>query len=411
MAAGTVADYAASILKTIYSNDAIENSTLSQSPAFGQLPKDETFAGYDFRELCFYGDLQGVGAGFAAAQSAVGNPSDAVYTLTRKETYAVAQLAGWLIEAAKAGDKAAFVSALKRHMDSALHAITLTMSMNVFRDTYMDRGTCTNSTTTVTMANKDDIVLIEKGMPVVFTATASGVLLTTSASTTVSSVNRAAGTFVVASATGLTGTMYVFRTTDSDATTSAGSSGLGITGFRGWMPSTVGTLFGQDCTLDSQRLGGNRYDGSGKSMRECINNAVAVSDRDDSMWDSLFIPPTHYGRLVNELGTNVRYCQEPAMGSKGPSATVGFEGIQIIGPGSKPAKVFADRFCQPGLGYGLKKDVWKLRSLNKAPHILDLDGLTMLRQSTANNYELRWGAGYQLGCRNPGANIVITLPT
>ncbi len=176
------------------------------------------------------------------------------------------------------------------------------------------------------------------------------------------------------------------------------------------MPTTVGALFGQDCTLDSQRLGGSRYDGVGKSMRETINGAVWQADRDGCKFDAVFMPPRNYAALVNELGTNVRYCQDSAQGLKGPSATVGFAGIEMIGPMSKTIKIFADRWCQPGLGYAVKKDSWKVRSLNQAPHILDLDGLQMLRAAAANSYEIRWGASWQLGCKNVGDNMVITLP-
>lgn len=412
MAAGTISDYASSILKTIYSPEAIENSTLDKSPLLGRMSKSEDFTGYDFKELVFYGDLGGVGNVFSSAQSAIGNPADAVFSLTRKETYALAALEGWLIEAAKGGDKAAFVSALKRHMDSALHAIGQTMSMQLYRDKYGCRGTATASGTTVTLVNKDDIVLFEKGMPLAASATDGGVLLSATACT-VATINRSAGTFTtsVDMSGSWTGTFYLYRSTDTDATTAAAASGLSITGLRGWMPASVGTLFGQDCTLDAARLGGLRYDASSYSHKEGLINASAEADRDGCYFDSLYLPPSNYAKLVNELGTNVRYIQEPAMTTKGPSATIGFEGVSFMGPGGRPIKVFSDRFCIPGLGFGLKMDTWKVRSLNKAPHILNLDGLTMMRSATANTYEIRWGASWQLGCRNPGANIVITLPT
>jgi len=412
MAAGTVANYASTVLKTLFSSKAIDDATLSESPARGMMNKNEDFGGYDSRSLLFYGDLQGVGNVFSTAQSSIANPSDAAYTITRKECYALAALEGWLIEAAKKGERASFCSALQRHMDSALHAIaTNTMSHQIYRNTYGHRGTATASTTTITLTNANDIVLFEKGMPLVASATDGGALLSATACT-VATVNRGAGTFTtsVDMSASWTGTFYLYRATDSDGTTAAAPSGLCITGLRGWMPSTVGTLFGQDCTLDSQRLAGGRYAGTG-SMRECMNGAVAVADRDGQKWDTIVMPPDYYAKLVNELSTNVRYAQAPAMTSKGPSATIGFAGIETVGPSGKMVKVFADRWCQSGLAYALKMDTWTVMSLNKAPHILDLDGLVMMRSATANTYELRWGASWQLHCSNPGDNMVITLPT
>ena len=416
MAAGTISDYASSVLKTIYSSEAIENSTLDKSPLLGMLPKDENFAGYDFKELVFYGDLKGAGNVFSTTQSAINNPNDAVFSLTRKETYAMAALEGWLIEAAKAGDKAAFVSALKRHMDSALHAIGQTMSHQLYRNSYGARGTIgTISGTTVTLNNVDDIVLFEVGMPLVSSLT-DGAALSTAIACTVATINRDAGSFTTSvdmSGQGWTTDDYIYRSTDTDATTAAVSSGLCISGLRDWMPATptATAFFGQNRALDWSRLAGLRYDGSGLSHRETFNNASARADRDNCRFDHLYLPTSNFAKLANELGTNVRYVQSQAMGAKGPSATVGFEGISMMGPGGRPVKVFADRWCPPGLGFGLRNESWKIRSLNKAPHILNLDGLTMMRSATANTYEIRWGVSWQLGCRNPGDNMVITLPS
>lgn len=414
MAAGSVSDYADSILKKLYSNEGIEDSTLDKSPALGLTPKDETFTGATFRELVFYGDLKGVGNVFSTQQSGTGNPADAVFDLTRKETYATAALEGWLIEAAKGGNRAAFVSALKRHMDSALHAIGSTMSHQFFRDKYGSRGTIgTLSTVTVTLANVDDIVMFEVGMPLV-ASTGDGSALASTTAVTVATINRDAGSFTTSVDMSSPWTVgdHLYRATDTDATTAAASSGLCISGYRAWMPATptAALFFGQNRALDWSRLAGLRYDGTGKSHRETFNNAAARADRDGCKYDHIFMPPTNFAKFVNELGTNVRYVQAQANTARGPSATVGFEGISVIGPAGKQVKIFPDRWCIPGYAFAVRLSSWKVRSLNKAPHILDLDGLTMLRSPTANSYELRWGANWQLGCKNPGDNMVITLP-
>jgi hypothetical protein len=301
-------------------------------------------------------------------------------------------------------------------MDSALHAISCTMSHQLYRNTYGSRGVIgTISTTTVTLASIDDIVLFEVGMPLVASDDDGGALRSATACT-VSTINREAGSFVTS--VDMSGSWqvgdYIYRSTDTDATTGAAGTGLSIAGLRAWMPSgspSATAFFGQNRALDWNRLAGLRYDGSAMSHREALNNASARADRDGCAFDSIYMPPTNFARLVNELGVNVRYIQEPAMTSKGPSATVGFEGIQVIGPGGKPVKIFADRWCIPGLAFALRRSSWTIRSLNKAPHILNLDGLTMVRSQTANTYEIRWGASWQLGCKNPGDNMVITLPT
>lgn len=417
MAAAAISDYTSSILKTLYSTEAIEDATLKQSVALGLIGKDESFDGYDFRELQFYGDTPAGGAVFSGVQSAVGNPSDAVFTLTRKETYAVAELEGWLIEASKS-NKGAFIPALKRHMDSALHSIGQTVSMNLFRDSAMNRSTISAISTVYVDIPREDHVLFEKGMKLVCADVTTGYLEVATAYT-ISKVTRSYSATLCRltmsadpSATWDVGD-YLVRSTDTDATTAAASSGLGITGFRGWMPATVGTLFGQDCTLDSDRLAGGRFDGSAMSMKECVMNAIAEAALGSAeSVDTFILPPLKYQRLANELGTNVRYCQEMAVRANGQPARVGFTGIELVtGVGTGTVKVYADKFCQRTLGYLLTRNTWKIRSLNKVPHILNLDGNDMLRLASSNAYQLRWGASYQLGCKNVAANMVVTLPT
>ena len=166
MAAAAISNYTATILKTLYSDAAIEDSCLKESVALGLIGKDETFDGYNYRELQFYGDLNSTGAVFATAQAATGIPSDAAFTLLRKETYAVASLEGWLIEASKS-NKGAFVPALKRHMDAALHAIGQTVSFNLFTDSTMIRTTITACSTYYCTFPREDHVRFQVGMPIV----------------------------------------------------------------------------------------------------------------------------------------------------------------------------------------------------------------------------------------------------
>lgn len=417
MAGAVISDYSSTLIKILYSPEKIENTTLARSPALGLIGKDESFLGETFKEIVEYGELQGVGKSFAATQAAVGNPSDAAFTLTRAEDYAVAKLDGWLIEATEGGApgaKHAFASALQRHMTSALKAIGQSMSHSLYRNKYGCRGTGTVATTTVTLTDANDIVLFQVGMPLVASATDGGVLLSSTACT-VATMNRAAGTFTtsVDMSGSWTGTVYLYRATDTDATTAAVSSGKSISGFRDWMPATptATAFFGQNRALDWNALAGQRYDGSGKSLRETMVNAVATADQFGAVFETMFMRPTDYSKLENELGSNVRYAQTVAQGAKGPSATVGFSGITISGPDNQNVTIYKDRWCIGGLAFAINRDCWKIRSLNGAPHVLGKDGLQMLRAASENAYEIRWGANWQLGCSCPHNNMVITLPT
>ena len=72
-------------------------------------------------------------------------------------------------------------------------------------------------------------------------------------------------------------------------------------------------------------------------------------------------------------------------------------------------KVVADRNCQTDRAYMMTWDTWEMRSLNKMPHILGLDGLDFLRQGTSDGYEIRVGGYFQLKCKAPGSNGVVKL--
>jgi hypothetical protein len=114
--------------------------------------------------------------------------------------------------------------------------------------------------------------------------------------------------------------------------------------------------------------------------------------------------PSNFGDLINLLGSKVEYATEGAY--KNP--TISFEGIRIYGPNG-PIKIFPDPFCPVNVAYLLELKVLTLRSLNKAPHILNLDSQDLLRTASADSYELRWGAYYQLGCSAPGKIIRVAL--
>jgi hypothetical protein len=57
----------------------------------------------------------------------------------------------------------------------------------------------------------------------------------------------------------------------------------------------------------------------------------------------------------------------------------------------------------------LQLDTWKVYSLGKMVRVLDTDGLQMLRQSSADGVEVRYGGYLQIGCNAPGFNVNVQL--
>ena len=64
-------------------------------------------------------------------------------------------------------------------------------------------------------------------------------------------------------------------------------------------------------------------------------------------------------------------------------------GFGFISGHNSEIDVFPDKDCPGGEAYLLDMRSWCLRSMRKAPQILDLDGLEMLRTANADGVEMR----------------------
>ena len=90
------------------------------------------------------------------------------------------------------------------------------------------------------------------------------------------------------------------------------------------------------------------------------------------------------------------------------NAEVGFRGIVINGP-KGPIKVIPDANCPNNVAWMLDLKTWKLYSLGKAVKVINSDGLSMLRQASADGVEVRYGFYGNLGCKGPGHNARVKL--
>ena len=85
-----------------------------------------------------------------------------------------------------------------------------------------------------------------------------------------------------------------------------------------------------------------------------------------------------------------------------------FQGIQIQGAGSN-FTVIADRSCPPYTAYLLTMEDWGLYSLKEMPHVVDDDGNSFLRQTSADAFEFRLAGYGQVGCAAPGHSMYVKL--
>lgn len=382
---------------------------------FALLPKDETFGGRNMPLVNRYANPQGVASVFSTAQSNATSMKLEDFVLTRVTQYGVAGIDGELIEASES-EKYAFLEALTAKIDSVMDAVMDTL------ETYIPRAGngmigrvstgSTVSATTVTLADAADAHNFEVGMVLVDAASATGAL--EAGSEVLAGVNRATGVLTATSAawntvlTQLTAGDYLFR--QGDAYNNA--SNKVVTGFLGWIPASApsagDSFFTVDRSVDS-RLYGNYYDGSAGSIEEALINGQSYGSQVGGKVDTIFINHTKFRRLKMELGTKEWFVKN-AQGPDGDEAEVNFQAIRIQGDRGPIGVVPANK-CQGTIAWALESKTWLLASLGTMPKLLKQDGLTILRQATADGYEVRVGARGQLGCKKPGSNVQILLPS
>ena len=135
---------------------------------------------------------------------------------------------------------------------------------------------------------------------------------------------------------------------------------------------------------------------------EALIEGAAVVGREGGKLDHYFMNYAKYSGLEKSLGSKVQYVDAHA------NAEIAFRGIQINGPRGA-INVMPDQNCASNRIFGLQLNMWKLYSLGKAVRVIDTDGLQMLRQSTADGVEVRYGFYGNMATRAPGYNVNIQV--
>lgn len=398
-------------LKQYYTDDRVVNMVYKDNPFLALCPKMENFGGRNLPLPIVYGNPQGRSKTFATAQAGGAATSTLVtdFILTRKKDYSIATIDNETLEASK-GDANAFMDAATTEVDGAIDSLTRSLAINLYRGTDASIGQVsaepsTNATTfTVTLKKRSDIVNFEVNQNIVIYSAKSGGSVRTSdgsdAAFPVLAVNRRAGTLTLSGTYDGSGTIaaddYIFV---------EGDRGLGISGLEDWVPDTdpgSTSFYGVDRSVDVTRLGGHRLDGSSLPIEEALIEADAYVAESGFGLDHFFLTPTKYGDLKKALGSKVQYVDMQA------TAKISFRGILVDGA-KGPIKVVPDHNCPGNRIFGVRMEFLKLYSLGKACRVIDTDGLQMLRQSTADGVEVRYGYYANLGMRAPGSAINVQV--
>lgn len=400
-------------LKIVYA-EGMEYLGYDARPLFGMIPKVTEFVGKNFTYAVQNANNQGRSANFVKAGVNSGANKYNDFVILRRRNYGRFTIDGEVLASSKG--KGAFVDEITATIEGTINTFSDDVAANLYRSGSGSRGVVGSFPTpnTLQLTNPTDAACFDVGMVLQLSATDGGTVVRvgTAAITEIDRENgilTTGGAGWVAQIPGAVAADFIFTDGDYDAK---------IQGLKDWIPASTAGLAtpfnGVVRSVDPVRLAGQRFNGGGAPYEETINNAAGqLVQQGGSKCDHLFMSPVDMQSWVNALTNRIR---EPrpaatgmAMGSKGPIAEVGYQGIQVTTPMGKIIKVFGDPWCPVGTAYVLTMDSWVLKSTSKVPDFLDFDKAgQILRVADEDAYEGRIGCYANLYCKRPKDNMVIT---
>jgi len=409
------------ILKDYYTEQRLIALMEQDAPLLALLPKATKFPGTNTMPVVVrYGIAQGVNSQFATARTLSQNTSALFerFNSARVKKYHFPRVDQETLRATE-DDDGAFVEALTAEIDSVLMAGKRRLAYEAYRAGWgkvgqISSGSTTGSgSTSITLANIDDVTIWEKGMTVVFGATEESGVLRSTTGLTVSAVNRATGVITFSAvittiSTAITAGDYIFI--EGERQSAASPARRCVVGLEAWLPQTSPSasesFLGVDRSVDPTRLAGQRVSATSVPLEEALISGNVQVGREGGKVSHYFMSYTSWARLEKGLGTRVRYDNEVSKSS----ANIGFKSIVVNGPGGE-IKCVADAFCPGNKVFGLDLKSWKLRFIDKMfiNRGEGADGLDMLRIADEDSYESSWAFMGNMQCDAPGYNVTIQV--
>ena len=392
-------------LKEHYKPLRVQKMVYKDNPLFAMMPKYTKFGGENMPIPLLYANPQRRSATFATGQANTSTSALKQFLLTRVKDYSFASITGESIKATER-DSDAFLRYATMEIDGALHSLTRSLAVAMYRDGSGSIGQSEDNPNglyaNLTLINADDVTNFEVGMEIAFYADSSGKPgADRGQNRIIQSIDRNAATKQITFTANIHDDVAY-----TDHLVIAGDKDAKVTGLDGWVPSAAPgatAFFGVDRTADVTRLGGNRFDGSALPIEEALIGGASQVAREGGRPDHCFVDFATFANLEKALGSKVVYSE-----SKARDVDIGFAGIDVRGPRGT-IKVIPDQNCQPNVAWMLQLDTWSLNTLGEAPMFLDLDNNRMLRESAADAYEVRLGYYGQIACNAPGYNCRVAL--
>lgn len=398
-------DDAAGILKQRYPARKVEYIGYKDNPLLALVPKDPTFVGSVYDLPLHFGGNQGGSHTFAKAQANKTGGLYGSFLLTRKADYALTSVPTEAVLATM-DDIGAFLRLSTTEIDNTIRQSSNNLNKELFGNHGGARGQVGSvSTTVLTLKDINDVTKFEVGMTLVDSATDGTSGSANTEAIPITAIDYQAGKLTAAVTWTAGGHFandnYLFR---------EGDFGNAISGMGDWLPSSApsATLFFNQDRSKSSRIGGLRYDGSSEgSIAEALEEGDVRASREGARLSHCFVSFADFSNLRKSLGSKVIYDKV----SSPDMASISFRSIVLTGM-KGDVQVVADKHCPKGVAYMLDMSTWVLASLGPCPRFLAAMGQNeTIWDYNADSVEFRAGHYAQLGCRAPGYNIRVALPT
>ncbi len=440
------------ILKQIYDGQKMAILYYKNNPLFAMLRKKEDFYGETYPLPVMVETPTGISNVFANAQlpnqlinsgsGTAGNLGPAnfkKFMLTRAAVYGVHVIDRQAMLSASQ-NIGSFVNGQMAQMDGIIQGVTNLVSQQIYRSgsgsigqvLTIGSGAATNGL--ITLTNPTDSRYFTVGQ-VVYATDKDPIQGATSVTQRagvgyVTSINRGAGTVTVGNAAAaspasaqsptawaasdylqISGTSPLFGPTISGSL-----NPVALTGLAAWIGAsqTIGSsdvFFGVNRSQDTWRLAGGFYDGSqnGQSVEEALYDASTQLFMEGGYPSKCFVGPNAYAALQkSSAARNILETEISGPQDENGEVHLFFKGINIQGAGSN-FTVIADRNCPPFAAYMMSMEDWALYSLKQLPHVVDDDGVSFLRSTSADSFEFRLAGYGQVGCSAPGHSLYCKL--
>lgn len=393
------------IFKREYSAHQIADLTLRDHVWWSMIAKEGGFTGDSFLYPLRYGNPQGVSGTFSKARTNAKGSKGKQPRALRTSKFGVVTIDGEAALASK-DNKGAFLNLVTMETDRVLEELGDSLAFDFYRDTSGLRGRVASiSSNTLTLSVPEDARNFKEGMTIIADNTIDG-LSPRVGTTFVTAVDEDGGTVTVDDITDITGSIqvddYLFRDGDPGTCmeglkvcTPLSAPVLGVDSFRGI-----------DRGSNPNRLAGSRLDDTTLNADVALGRlAVNISKvgRSHNV-DQAFLNPTHFFNAAQRLNAKVQYSDG------GGTANVGFQYI-MIHTSAGSFRVYSDPDCPLDEGRVSREGSQYIKHLEGLPHVIDLDGNPMLRQTDENGIEARIEAFLNLIQDDTAAQGVAHLAT